>query len=162
MKSKDPADPMQASGGQKILRPFSGLFSRLEAEADLSPKSIPPSGQRLRGTDQHGGVGVVAAGVHFSVYLAAIVRLMPLLHGQCVDVRTERDDRSRTLSSGQRGQNTGGSNAPMGDTGFVQLPLDDLGGVMLFQCQLRITMQLPSQGGEGGLRNFHGTRPPAE
>lgn len=65
---------------------------------------------------------------------------MPLLHGQCVDVRTERDDRSRTLSSGQRGQNTGGPNAPMRDTGFVQLPLDDLGGVMLFQCQLRVTM----------------------
>ena len=50
--------------GDHLARAVVALLTRLEHEDDRARQLVAPGGQRLGRADQHGGVRVVAAGVH--------------------------------------------------------------------------------------------------
>ena len=57
------------------------------------------AGQHLRRPEQHGRVGVVAAGVHDALHPAAEGEVVRLVEGESVHVRAQRDDAPRAAAT---------------------------------------------------------------
>ena len=68
-----------------LARAAAALFGRLENQVHRAVK-IAVLGQVLRGGQQHGGVAVMAAGVHLAGVLAGVGKGVELLHRQGVHV----------------------------------------------------------------------------
>ena len=68
-----------------LARTTTALFGRLENQVNRAVKQAL-LGKVLRGCEQHGGVTVMAAGVHLAFVLAGVAEGVELLHGQGVHV----------------------------------------------------------------------------
>jgi hypothetical protein len=80
---------------QRPGRATLALLARLEEEPDPAGQVAPVLGQQPGGADEHGGVGVVPAGVHDPVDLGGVVEAGVVGHGQGVHVGPQQDRRPR-------------------------------------------------------------------
>ena len=80
------------SGRPALLALGRALLGGLEEEDDGAGQARPQAGQHLRRAEEDRGVGVVAAGVHDALRLAAEGQVVRLVDGERVDVGAQRDD----------------------------------------------------------------------
>ena len=71
-----------------FTRTTTALFGRLEDEVHSTVK-VSVFSQVFSGGQQHGGMAVVAAGVHFAGMAAGMDESVELLHGQSIHVRAQ-------------------------------------------------------------------------
>ena len=122
-----------------------GFLAGLEDQAHPAVDLIPHGVQRLAGPDEHGGVSIVAAGVHDAGVLGTVgLILVPLLNGQSVHVPPDADGEARF--SGVHGGDNG--IAPVffkfvGNADLVQLPPHKGGGAIQLPAQFGVHMQFP-------------------
>ncbi len=76
--------------------PSSAGWNRRDDGAGETP---PEAGQHLRRAEQHRRVGVVAAGVHDALHLAAEGQVVRLVDGESVHVGAQRDDAPRAAAT---------------------------------------------------------------
>ena len=93
-----------------LARPASAFLGRLEDQVDRAIE-ITVLRQVLRRRQQHGGVAVVAAGVHLARVSAGMVEGVELLHGQRIHVGAQAD-----------GPATGTTVAPVHDADHPVVP----------------------------------------
>ncbi len=74
------------------------LLPGLEEELDLSRQGIPAARHQPSGTDQHGRMCIVPAGVHSPRILRGKIDARVLGHGECVHIRPKQDAASRRLA----------------------------------------------------------------
>ena len=100
------------------------------------------------GAQQHGGVAVMAAGMHPPGRLAFIGEVVGLRHGQRVHIRAQADP-ARPVAGAQHADHAGLADAAMHlDPPFLQLRRDDGGGAVLLQPQFRMSVQIVADGGQ--------------
>ena len=75
-----------------LLALRSALLGGLEEEDDRAGQARPQAREHLRRAEEHRGVGVVAAGVHHALRLAAEGQVVRLVDGKRVHVGAQRDD----------------------------------------------------------------------
>ena len=85
-------------------------------------------------------MGIVAAGVHHAVILGAVRRLIQLLNGQRVDVRTDAQDFTGFCSL-DNCNHTGGRRSQIRNPHLFQLGYDVMGGLMLLIAKFRMFMK---------------------
>ena len=128
-------------------RAADALLARLEDEMHGALEGgrggeIPGSAQ------QHGGVAVVAAGVHQPRLAAAIRQVGLLLHRQAVHVGAQAD-RLAARAALQHADHAGLADAPVHlDAPLGELGRDDLRRAVLLQPDLRVGMQVAADGGQ--------------
>ncbi len=145
VQAKQPVDAVQGAFAYKQLRALPGLLRRLKDQPDLPGKQIGVRRQELGGSQQHGHVGVVAAGVHAAVYLRAVAgpcRIVHLVHRQRVHVGAQGDHLGRSFggASPDDAQDAGRPHAAVGDAQLVQGLLHQLGGLLFLQRQLGLAV----------------------
>ena len=140
------------------------FFGRLEDEVHRAVE-VAVLGEVLRSGEQHGGVAVVAAGVHLARVLAGVGKGVVLLHGQGIDVGAQADGPAAlaAIAAVHDAHHPGGAQPPVnGNAPFGELVRHHVGGAHLFEAQLGVGMDVPAHGGDaGGLRQdgidqFHG------
>ena len=91
METEDPADPvpLQHAGLTQLARAAGGLLRRLEEKENVSGQLGQVRCRVLRQGQDHGGVGVVAAGVHPPGVEGGIGQAGGLCHRQGVQLRAE-------------------------------------------------------------------------
>ncbi|MNC38895.1 hypothetical protein D3C75_875260 [compost metagenome] len=80
------------------------LFRRLEQETQLALELFPAAAVIGSGGKQHGGMPVVAAGMHNSVILRGILPPVLLRNSQRIHVRAQNNGFARRFSSQDPGQ----------------------------------------------------------
>ena len=83
------------------------LLTGLEHEQDPSREVVPPLHEQACGPQQHGDVGVVAAGVHRAGDLGRELEAGVLAEGQAVHVGAEQDRRARARAVDDRDDRVG-------------------------------------------------------
>jgi len=156
---------------QAVLDHFAGataaLFGGLENQVHRTVK-VAVFGKVLGRSQQHGGVAIVAAGVHLAGMFAGVGEGVELLHGQGVHVGAQ--GQCAAGGTGFHDADDTGSAHPAVDG---NAPLCQLGGhhirrANFLETQLRVGMDIFAQGrnfggvGNNGLYQFHGKRPPQE
>ena len=106
---------------------------------------------------EHGGMHVVAAGVHDARMLRPPRHVGPLVDGQRVDVGAQHHGTPQVAAALDRGQHARGGGAAVGDAGARQLFADERGGGLLAERELRIAVQVAAErhGVEGCCGCFH-------
>ena len=126
---------------------------------------VAPGSELFGGCQQHGGVAVMAAGVHFSGMGAGVGKGVELLHRQRVHIGPQ----THTAAAGPAIAPMDDANDPRGCHATVQrnapagqLLRHDIGGTHFLETQLRVGVNVFADGGDGGgvLQdggvNFHG------
>ena len=92
------ADPgaggIQDAFAEHVACAVEAFLARLEHEDDVAAELVPLLGQEGGGSGEHGGVQVVAAGVHCPIGPGGEVHSGLFLDGQSVHVRAEEDGRA--------------------------------------------------------------------
>ena len=100
-------------------------------------------------SQQHGGVAIVAAGMHLSRVHAGVGKGVRLLHGQGVHVGTQANSpcgRARLDDA----HHAGGAQAPVdGNAPFGQLGRHHVGGAHFLKAKLGVGVQVAAYGGNG-------------
>jgi hypothetical protein len=158
----DPRPVMHAEYGvhrteieQSIVDHFLGaavsFFGWLKDDMNSAVK-VTMLGQVPSRRQKHGGVSVMAASVHFSGMLAGVFECIDFLHGQGVHVGTQTYGPSR-LGAAVYGADHPGYAYPAAsrDAPGLKLAGDDVRRAGFFVCQLRMRMDVASDGGNFGL-----------
>ena len=113
---------------------------------------------------QHGGVAIVAASVHFAGVLAGVGKGVELLHGQGVDVGTQANA-STTFAAVTAMNNAddacGAHAAVNGNAPVSELLGDHVGCALFFEAQLGVSVNVFANGRnagrvcEDGVDDFH-------
>ncbi len=104
----------------------------------------------LGGGQQHGGVAVVAAGVHLALVLAGVGEGVVLGHRQRVDVGAQAH-RAAAGAVLDDADHAGLAQAAVdGDAPVGQRLGDDVGGAVLLKAQLGVGVDVTADGGDGG------------
>ena len=112
------------------------LLGRLEEQLDRTPQLRFPRLEQSGGAQQHGGMAVVAAGMHDPVDLAGEVQAATLLDGQGVHVGAQSDAGPVPLP--QHRQDAGlGDGRPVTDAQLVERLADQAAGLVFLVHQLR-------------------------
>ena len=124
------------------------LFSRLEDQIDRAVE-VALARQVLGRRQQHGGVAVVAAGVHLAGVLAGVGEPVAFCHRQRVHVRAQAHGaiRSAVLDDAhhaRRAQAAVHRDAPVG-----QRLRDQVAGALLLEAQLWVGVDVAAQRGDG-------------
>ena len=121
--------------------------------------------QVLRSGQQHGGVAVVAAGVHLALVAAGVGKGVEFLHGQRVHVGAQADGTATraAVAPVHDAYHPGGAHAPVdGDAPFGEFGGHQVGGALLFKAQFGVGVDVAAQRGHGvglcgnGVYDFHG------
>ena len=120
------------------------LLALLEAEVDLAGELLLVLGEDPGGAEQHGGVGVVAAGVHAAVNLRLEGHIGLLMHRQGIDVPAHGDGLARAAGVDQA-DHIGLGDPHIGDPHLVQLLADAPAGPDLLVGELRMAVELMAQ-----------------
>ena len=134
-----------------LARAATTLFGRLKDQVNRAVE-ITVFGQVLGGCQQHGGVAVVAAGVHLARRGAGVGELVELLHGQRVHVSTQPDaaTASATVAPVDDADHPRGAHAAVHfDAPAAELLCHHFGGTQLFKTQLGVRMNIASHAGDG-------------
>ncbi len=129
------------------LRTAAALFGRLKNEGD-PPCKIAGLRQIARGTQQHGRVPVVAAGMHLARIGRGIVKARLLIHRQGIHIGTQSNCRPGRLAV-QNGHHTRGRN-PFVDfihPEFAQTRHNKRRRLVAVELQLWVRMQMPAPRG---------------
>ena len=116
----------------------------LEDEFNRSGKGVRVLRQNFGRHQQHGHVGIVAAGVHHPRILGTVRELVFLGHRQSVHIGPEHQHRTGTRSF-QQGDYPGPGNAAGGHPQVLKVGFDHLCGAMLFESQLGMLVEIPAQ-----------------
>ncbi len=109
-------------------------------------------GEAARGTEQHGGMAVMAARVHLAVDHRAVRELVLLLQMQRVHVGAQRDRAlARALALDGRDHAGLGEPALVRDAPRRQLGGDDVGGAHLLERGLGVLVDVATDLGELGV-----------
>jgi hypothetical protein len=107
-------------------------------------RQVPGRGQ------QHGGVAVVAAGVHAAVVLRAVREVVLLLQRQRVQVGAQADG-ALAVAAAQHADDAGAGDAGVHlEAPFAQLVGHDLRGAVLLEAEFRVGMDVAAQRDEAG------------
>jgi hypothetical protein len=136
---------------QPVLQHFQcaadAFLGRLEDEVDGAVE-VAGFRQVFGGTQQHGRVAVVAAGVHAAGVLAGMGQSGCLQDRQRVHVGTQAD-RVLAVAIAQHADHTGFADAAMDlDAPFFQLARDHVRGAVFFQPELRVGVDVAANGGQ--------------
>ena len=113
---------------------------------------------------QHGGVAIMAASVHFAFVLAGMGKGVELLHGQGVDVGTQANASTTfaAVTAVHDADDTGGAHAAVnGDAPVGELLGDHVGCALFFEAQLGVSVNVFANGRyagrvcEDGVDDFH-------
>ena len=167
MHSEDGIHALQSALLHILLRLAANLLGHLEDELDGALQLLPVVLKHAGGPQEHGGVAVVAAGVHHARVEAAVALAGVLLDGEGVYVRPEHDGFTglTALNGGHAAGNT--LKGLDGDSHAVQLLLDEAGGFHLLGAQLRVGVKPAAALNDVGLLffrqrlNIHHCAPPA-
>ena len=89
-----PAGGIQHAFADHVAGAVEAFLAGLEHQDDVAGQLVPAFGQEGGGSCQHGGVQVVAAGVHGAVDPGRVVHARLLLHRQAVHVRAQQHGRA--------------------------------------------------------------------
>jgi hypothetical protein len=138
-------------GEQAVLDHLAGtttaLLGGLKNQVDRAIK-MAMCAEVLRRSQQHGGVAVMATGVHLASLLAGVTKGIGLLHGQGVHVG------AKTHSPGgaaifQNTDHTGGAQATVdGNAPFGELGRHQICRAHLLEAEFRVGMDVAAQGGK--------------
>ena len=130
--------------GQRAAGAF---LTGLEDEVDRAVK-IAVLGEVFGGAEQHGGVAVMAAGMHAAGDLAAMRQVGFFVHRQAVHIGAQADGGGAGAFA-QHADHAGAANAAMHfNAPGCELLGDDFGGAEFFQPQFGVGVQVPADGGE--------------
>ena len=135
-----------------LARAAAALFGRLKYQVNRAVE-ITVFSQVLSGCQQHGGVAVMAAGVHLARCGAGVRKLVELLHGQRIHVGTQADatPASAAVAPVDDADHPGGAHAAVHfDAPAAELLCHHFGGTKLFKAQLGVRMNIASHAGDGG------------
>src|SRR5207237_6566938 len=121
------------------------LFRGLEDKKVAAGQRLGALGQRSRRARQHRCVAVVAAGVHAPVVQGGEVDARLLPDGQRVDVGAEHDGAAGAAAFERgHGARLGGAVVNR-ETERGQARLDQLGGLELFEADLRVAVEVAAR-----------------
>ena len=117
------------------------LLRRLEDEVH---RSIEIAGFRqvARSAEQHGGMAVMAAGMHHVRRLRTILELVGLRHRQCVHIGADADRPGRVAVAQRPHQPGAGNPARDRDTPGGESFGDEVAGPVLIECQFGVRMDV--------------------
>jgi hypothetical protein len=134
---------------QALLHHFAAaaetFLGRLEDEGGSTAEFVRMLRQVARGAEQHGGVAVMAAGVHFTGHGRAVGAVRHLLDVERIEVGAQADGALAGLASLQGGDHAGSGDA-LGDVEAPgSQPVGDQGGGAGFlEPDLRVAMDILS------------------
>lgn len=154
-----------------MFQVVAALFAPLKAQNHPARQLRFVLTQDLGGSEQHGGVGVMSAGVGHAGHLGdgaalgllGIVR--GLLHGQRVHVAPQQDRAAPVLVT-QKAQDAAVFHFHVGNAELFQLLTQEAQGLKFLSAELRMLVQIVAQGDHQGfvflgkLQNIHDTLPP--
>ena len=143
MEAEGPLCAVQQAVPDELLGTGTHFLGGLEEEPDGAAEVGFFCGEDLGRSQQAGGVGVVAAGVHDAHVLGLVLGHMGLGDGQRVDVGAENDHALAGLAALQFGIHAGLAAAFVRDRQLVQLFFDPLCGPELMQADFRVGVELP-------------------
>jgi hypothetical protein len=150
-----------------LARAAAALFGRLEDQVDRAVE-IALLGKVLGGCEQHGGMAVVAAGVHLAGVLAFVFERVVLLHGQGVHVGAQANGAAAgaAVAPVHDADHAGGAHPTVdGDAPFRELAGHQIGGAHFFKAQFGVGVDVTAQAGNGcglgneGVDDLHGAFP---
>ena len=142
MHTENGVHALQSAPLHILLRLAADLLGHLENELYGAPQLVPVGLEDAGGAQKHGGVAVVAAGVHDPGIYAAVGFARVLLDGQSVDVRPEHDGLSG-LAPGDGAHAAGDPLKKLDrDAHGFQLSLDEAGGLHLVLPQLGVGVEV--------------------
>ena len=111
-------------------------------------------GQVLGRSEQHGGVAIMATGVHTARMAAGVGKGIELLHRQRIHIGAQANS-ARRCTRLDDADHAGRTHAPVhGDTPGAELGGDHIGGALFLETQLGVGVQIaPHSGYSGGV--FH-------
>ena len=131
----------QQAIGQHRLGTTLPLFCRLEYQRQCAVE-LPGGGQVAGGTEQHGGMPIVAAGVHAALVLAAVGGTGGLMNGQRVHVGTQAEAAPATATA-QHAHHAGLANAGVHFVApLFQEAGDQRRGAVFFEAQFRVGVNI--------------------
>ncbi|MNI26820.1 hypothetical protein D3C73_805370 [compost metagenome] len=140
------------------------FFSRLEDHI-YRARVIAMLGQVLRRGQQHGGVAVVAAGVHLAFVLAGVREAVDLLHGQRVHVGAQAHRAVTGQLAANDADHARATQAAINlDAPFFKLGRHDVGGAEFFEGQFGMRVDVAADlrnilvPGDDRFEQFHGRR----
>ena len=113
---------------------------------------------------QHGGVAIMAASVHFAGVFAGVSKGVELLHGQGINVGTKANASTTfaAVTAMHNADDTGGAHAAVnGDSPVSELLGNHVGCALFFEAQLGVSMNVFANGRyagrvcEDGVDDFH-------
>lgn len=123
------------------------VLARLKDQLDGTGEALPQAAQRLGRAQQHGGMQIVAAGVHLALVLAGEGDAALLMDRQGVDVGAERHALAGALFAvDQRHHGSGQRLLDLVHAHFLQLLTDEGGGAYLLHTRLRVGVDVPADG----------------
>lgn len=120
------------------------LLRGLEQQLDSTAQLILDLHQHLGSAHQHGGMGIMSAGMHESVILGGKGKPGLFRDAQRVDVRTQRDGLARLAALDLRNQ-SGRLEPAIGNPQFVHFLGDLLCGAELLEARLRMLVKIPAK-----------------
>jgi hypothetical protein len=100
--------------------------------------------QQMSHTQQHGGMGIMAAGVHYSLILGAVRHIILLPDGQGIHVGTNTD--GGAITGANMGNHAGTANSRLGfNTQFSQGVGHQLGRPKFLKAQFRMLVDVTPQ-----------------
>src|SRR5919197_3828199 len=144
MAAVDEVDAAGPAGRHEIARAARRrLLGVLEDEADLAAGELMRA-EDPRCAEQHRGVAVVATGVHRAWVLRREVDAALLRDRERVDVRAQRDGRTRA-AGGQAGEHAVlGRALDLQAIEALERPGDERGGLALLEARLGMAVQVPA------------------
>ena len=141
---------------QPIFDHFAGaataFFGRLKDQVNGAVK-VSIFRQMFGGRQQHGGVTIVATGVHLALVFAGMRKGIELLHGQRIDVSPQAHAASAraTIAAVHDAHDTGGAHAAVnGNTPIRQLLGHHIGGSHFLKAKLRVGVDIFTNGRNAG------------
>ena len=124
-----------------------GILAGLKDELHRARKGVPHMAQGLGRAQQHGGVQVVAAGVHDALRLAGKGHAGLLVDRQRVDVGAERHALAGSLAAVEQTHHCGGQGLlDLVHAHLLQLTPDQGAGAHLLHPHLRMGVDVPPDG----------------
>ena len=167
MHTEDGVHALQSAPLHILLRFTADFLGHLEDELDGTMEFVPVGLKNPGRAQKHGGVAVVAAGVHDAGVYAAIGLTGILLNGQGVNVRPEHDG----LAGLAAGDGTDAAGNPIeeldGNPDGFQLSFNKTGRLHLVLAQLRVSMEMAAGFNDiillfqGQFADVHYASPPA-
>lgn len=112
----------------------------LKEEFDFAPEGVSMGGEELGGAQQHGHMGIMAAGVHFSGIFGAVVAGGHFLHLQAVHIRPNQQ-RFAGAAGIQCSHHAGDGDAGLHlHAAGAEVIGDDAGGPVLVIADLRVAV----------------------